>query len=59
MMTREQIAELKRQLDLSEALHHKIMAKMGDERFDLLEAWESKERLDSEIGRFIRSAIGK
>jgi hypothetical protein len=56
-MTPVQLDELKRQLDLSEALHHKIMAKMGDPRFDLLEAWERKEKLDAEIGRFIRDAI--
>ena len=58
MMTPAQIAELKRQMDLSEALHHKIMAKMGDARFDLLDAWESKERLDMEIGKYIRQALG-
>jgi len=57
-MTPEQLAELKRQLDLSEALHHKIMAKMADTKFDLLDAWERKERLDAEIGKFIRAAIG-
>ncbi len=58
-MTAAQIEELKSQLDLSEALHHKIMAKMSDPRFDLLEAWERKERLDLEIGRLIRSAMNK
>jgi hypothetical protein len=57
MMNHEQIAELKRQLDLSELVHHKIMAKMGDPKFDLLEVWESKEKLDSEIGNFIRKAL--
>ena len=56
-MTQAQLDELKRQLDLSEALPHKIMAKMSDPRFDLLEAWERKEKLDGEIGRFIRSAV--
>lgn len=56
-MTPEQFAELKRQLDQSEAMHHKIMAKMSDPRFDLLDAWERKERLDSEIGKFIRAAL--
>jgi hypothetical protein len=57
-MTPEQYAELKRQLDQSEAMHHKIMAKMADPRFDLLAAWEQKERLDLEIGRFLRAALG-
>lgn len=38
-------------------MHHKIMAKMSDPRFDLLDAWERKERLDSEIGKFIRAAL--
>ena len=56
-MTSAHIAELKRQLDQSEAMHHKIMAKMADERFDLLETWERKERLDLEIGKFIRAAL--
>ena len=56
-MTPEQLSELKRQLDLSEALHHKIMAKMSDPRFDLLEAWERKEKLDQEIGRLIRAVV--
>jgi hypothetical protein len=56
-VTSEQLAELKRQLDQSEAMHHKIMAKMSDARFDLLEAWERKERLDLEIGKFIRKAL--
>jgi len=55
-LTKDQLAELKRQLDASELLHHRIMAKMGDKGFDLLEAWERKERLDGEIGRFIRAA---
>ena len=56
-MTQAQIDELKRQMDLSEALHHKIMAKMSDPRFDLLETWERKERLDLDIGRFLRQAL--
>jgi hypothetical protein len=56
-MTTEQLAELKRQLDHSEAMHHKIMAKMSDPRFDLLEAWERKEQLDLEIGKFIRACV--
>lgn len=55
-LTKEQLAELKKQLDASELLHHRIMAKMGAPGFDLLEAWEKKERLDGEIGRFIRAA---
>jgi hypothetical protein len=53
-LTKDQLSELKRQLDASELLHHRIMAKMGDANFDLIEAWERKERLDEEIGRFIR-----
>jgi hypothetical protein len=56
-LTKDQLAELKKQLDASELLHHRIMAKMGDKGFDLLEAWEKKERLDGEIGRFIRAAV--
>jgi hypothetical protein len=56
-MTQAQLDELKRQLDLSEVLHHKIMAKMSDPRFDLLDAWGRKEKLDAEIGRFIRTAL--
>ena len=56
MLTPDQLSELKRQLDQSEAMHHKIMAKMGDERFDLLAAWEQKERLDLAIGRLIRGS---
>jgi hypothetical protein len=59
VLTAEQVTELKRQLDQSEAMHHKIMAKVGDERFDLLDAWERKERLDQEIGRFIRQSLNK
>jgi hypothetical protein len=58
-MTTEQAAELKRQLDQSEAMHHKIMAKMSDPRFDLLEAWKRKEELDLAIGRFIREVVTK
>ena len=57
LLTPDQIAELKRQLDQSEVLHHKIMAKMGDERFDLLAAWEQKERLDQATGRLIRASL--
>jgi hypothetical protein len=56
-MTQAQLDELKRQLDMSETLHHKIMAKMADPKFDLLEAWGRKEKLDAEIGRFIRTAL--
>jgi hypothetical protein len=56
-MTPDQLKELKRQLDASEAMHHKIMAKAGDAKFDLLDAWEKKERLDQEIGRFIRASL--
>ena len=56
-MTSAQLTELKRQMDQSEAMHHKIMAKMGDDRFDLLDAWERKERLDQAIGKFIREAL--
>lgn len=55
-LTKEQLTELKKQLDASELLHHRIMAKMGDAGFDLRDAWEKKERLDGEIGRFIRAA---
>jgi len=46
-------------MEQSEAMHHKIMAKMTDPKFDLLGAWERKERLDVEIGRLIRSAAPK
>jgi hypothetical protein len=56
-MTAENLAELKRRLDQSEAMHHKIMAKMADPKFDLLDAWERKEQLDLEIGRFIRRTV--
>jgi hypothetical protein len=56
-MTQAQLDELRRQLDVSEILHHKIMAKMSDPKFDLLDAWERKEKLDAEIGRFIRTAL--
>jgi hypothetical protein len=55
-MSKESLAELKKQLEASELLHHRIMARAGDAGFDLLEAWERKERLDGEIGRFIRAA---
>ena len=57
-MTSEQISERKRQLDQSEAMHHKIMAMMSDPRFHLLEAWLRKEQLDQEIGTFIRRSLG-
>lgn len=56
MLTPDEIARLKSQLEQSETMHHKIMAKMTDPRFNLLEAWEQKERLDLEIGRLIRGA---
>ena len=55
-MSKESLAELKKQLEASELLHHRIMARAGDAGFDLLEAWERKERLDGEIGRLIRAA---
>ena len=55
-LTKDQLAELRKQLDASELLHHRIMARMGDAGFDLLEAWQRKEQLDAEIGRFIRAA---
>ena len=35
VLTRAQIDELRKQLDASELLHHKIMAKMSDPKFDL------------------------
>ena len=57
MLTTEQLDSLKRQMERSEALHHKIMAKMGDPRFDLIDAWEQKERIDLEIGRLIRASV--
>ena len=57
MLSDAQLQQLKRQLDESEGLHHKIMAKMADPTFDLLEAWERKERLDAAIGKFIREAM--
>ena len=53
-MNEGQVSELKRKLDESEALHHKIMAKMSDPTFALLETWQRKERLDSAIGDLIR-----
>jgi len=58
-MTSDQFTELKRQLDQSEAMHHKIMAKMTDPKFDLVDAWTQKERLDMEIGRFIRKTMNR
>jgi len=58
-MTKAQLDELRRQLDASELLHHRIMAKMSDPKFDLIEAWEQKERLDLEIGRFIRKSMNE
>ena len=40
-----------------EPVTREIMADtLGDAGFDLLEAWERKEQLDAEIGRFIRAA---
>lgn len=57
MLTEPQLRDLKRKFDQSEALHHKIMAKMSEPTFDLLAAWEQKERLDQAIGAFIRSAL--
>lgn len=59
LLTPEQLSELRRLLDQSEVLHHKIMAKMSDARFDLLAAWEQKERLDLAIGRLIRGSTEK
>jgi hypothetical protein len=56
-LTTEQVSTLKRYLEQSETMHHRIMAKMTDPRFDLLDAWEQKERLDQEIGRCVRAAI--
>jgi hypothetical protein len=58
-LTKEQADGLRRLLDASELLHHRIMAKMSDPNFDLLQSWERKEALDAEIGRFIREATGK
>lgn len=46
-------------MEQSEGMHHKIMAKMADPKFDLLDAWERKERLDLEIGRLIRGSAPK
>ena len=59
MLTADQLQELKRQLDQSEALHHQIMAKMSIPNFDLVAAWERKERLDGDIGKFIRKAMNR
>lgn len=56
VLSRPQLDELRRQLDASELLHHKIMAKMSDPKFDLVDAWAQKERLDAAIGAFIRAA---
>ena len=56
-MTSEELIDLKRQLGESEALHHKIMAKMADPAFDLLDVWVRKERIDHEIGSFIRRSV--
>ena len=56
VLTRAQIDELRKQLDASELLHHKIMAKMSDPKFDLADAWAQKERLDGASGKFIREA---
>jgi hypothetical protein len=58
-LTKEQADGLRRMLDASELLHHRIMAKMSDANFDILEAWERKEALDAEIGKFIRQAVAK
>jgi hypothetical protein len=58
-LTKEQADGLRRLLDASELLHHRIMAKMSDANFDILEAWERKEALDAEIGKFIREAVAK
>ena len=35
----------------------KLSVALADAGFDLLETWERKERLDLEIGRFIRAAL--
>jgi hypothetical protein len=56
VMTRAQIDELRKQLGASELLHHKIMAKMSDPAFDLVDAWAQKERVDAAIGKLIREA---
>jgi hypothetical protein len=56
-LTSEQVSTLKRYLEQSETMHHRIMAKMTDSKFDLLGAWEQKEQLDLEIGRFVRAAM--
>ena len=55
MLTQDQMSKLKKQLEQSEAMHHKIMAKMADPKFNLLEIWEQKERIDLEIGGLIRA----
>lgn len=58
-LTKEQADGLRRLLDASELLHHRIMAKMSDANFDILEAWERKEALDAEIGKFIRETVAR
>ena len=58
-LTKEQADGLRRLLDASELLHHRIIAKMSDANFDILEAWERKEALDAEIGKFIRESVAK
>jgi hypothetical protein len=59
VLTSEQLEILKSQMEQSEAMHHKIMAKMADPKFDLLNAWERKEQLDLGIGRLIRDSAQK
>jgi predicted 2-oxoglutarate/Fe(II)-dependent dioxygenase YbiX len=56
VLTSEQVATLRQRLEQSEAMHHRIMAKMTDPNFALIDAWEQKERIDQEIGRLIRAA---
>jgi hypothetical protein len=55
-LTQEQVATLKQRLEQSETMHHRIMAKMTDPNFALVQAWEQKEQIDQEIGRLIRAA---
>jgi hypothetical protein len=57
MLSAAQLQELKQLLNESEALHHKIMAKMSDPTFDLLQVWERKESIDSAIGACLRKAL--
>jgi hypothetical protein len=57
MLSADQLQRLKQLLAESEALHHKIMAKMDDPRFDVLEVWARKESLDAAIGAFLRDAL--